>query len=117
MSDKAHTRKGDPLVSHDAAETVGVSRDKRAVLWALWHRRELLTDDGIYSNVVWSYHHAAGTQQSLRSRRAELMREGYVGVAVDADGMPIYGVTEHHRRCRYFWLTDKGEELAEMLFG
>lgn len=114
---KAHARKGDPLVSHEAAKTVDVSRDKRAVLWALWHTGGILPDCWIWDFVIREYHDAHGTQQSLRSRRAELMREDYVGVAVDADGFPIYGRTAHHRRCRLYGLTDKGKELAEMLFG
>lgn len=117
MDNEAHARNGDPMVSHEAAATVDVSRDKRAVIWALWYSGKLLTDGGIWDYVTWSYHAAHGTQQSLRSRRAELMREGYVGQAVDDDGMPIYGMTEHHRRCRWFGLTPKGKELADMLFG
>lgn len=115
---KAHARKGDPLVSHEAAATVDVSRDKHAVLWALWHNVVPLSDEDIWDCLMWSLHAPPrGTQQSLRSRRAELMREGYVGVAADDAGMPIYGTTYHHHRCRLYELTDKGRELAYVLFG
>lgn len=117
MDNEAHARNGDPMVSHEAAATVDVSRDKRAVLWALWHTGGILTDGWIWDFIIREYPHAHGTQQSIRSRRAELMREDCVGVAADADGFPIYGMTANHRRCRLYGLTPKGKELADMLFG
>lgn len=119
---EAKARRNDPETSHEAAETVNVSRDRRAVLWAFWHRGqqftdglELLTDGAIWDCVTWSYPAKHGTQQSLRSRRAELVRDGYIEVAT-YDGTPLYGRTAYHRRCRLYRLTLKGRELARSIF-
>lgn len=119
---EAKARRNDPETSREAAETVNVSRDRRAVLWAFWHRGqqftdglELLTDGAIWDCVTWSYPAEHGTQQSLRSRRAELVRDGYIEVAM-YDGTPLYGRTAYHRRCRLYRLTLKGRELARSIF-
>lgn len=111
---EAKARANDPATSWEAAETVKVSRDKRAVLVALY-KLGIASDDDISHNVAVSGIRA-GTAQSLRSRRAELMRDGYVEVATFADGSLVYGKTACHRRCRCYDLTFKGRWLAKTLF-
>ena len=92
------TRATDPATSREAAATVDVARDRRAVLMLLAYLGEA-TDQTIEAN-AWRVEH--GTPQSLRSRRAELMRGGYVEVASDE------GRTSSGRRCRVFRLTSQG---------
>lgn len=101
--DEAHARDTDPLASHEAAETVDVTRDRCAVLMLLAYLGEA-TDQTVEAN-AWRVEH--GTPQSLRSRRAELMREGLVEVA-SADGRTASG-----RRCRVFRLTRRGVKAVE----
>lgn len=95
-----------------------MARDKRAVLWAL-DKLGIASDGGILHRLdrtaFWGRPVPAGTAQSLRSRRAELMRGGYVELAVHDDGTPMYGKTMYNRRCRLFRLTDKGKDLAKTL--
>lgn len=111
-------RRNDPATSWEAAETIDVARDKRAVLWAL-DKLGTASDEDISHRIdrtaSWGRPVLAGTAQSLRSRRAELMRGGYIELAVHDDGTPVYGKTMHNRRCRLFRLTDKGKALAKML--
>lgn len=115
---EAKARRNDPATSWEAAETIDVARDKRAVLWAL-DKLGIASDWGILRRLDRTAFYGtppmAGTAQSLRSRRAELMRGGYVELAVHDDGTPIYGKTMHNRRCRLFRLTDKGKALARTL--
>ena len=106
-SDKAWARDGDPQTSHEAADTVDIQRDKRAVLLLLYFLGEA-RDSDIERN-AWRTEH--GTPQSLRSRRAELMRDGMVDV-VDDDARSDSG-----RRCRRFGLTKSGMEEAVKLDG
>lgn len=116
---EAKARRNDPGTSREAAETVNVSRDRRAVLFALYMESEL-SDDGIFAALVHPLfndeHMPYGTPQSLRSRRAELMREGLVKLVAYADGTPVYGKTACGRRCRVYRLTHEGHELARSLF-
>lgn len=108
-------RRNDPATSWEAAETIDVARDKRAVLWAL-DKLGTASDEDISHRIDRAASCGrpvlAGTAQSLRSRRAELMRGGYIELAVHEDGTPMYGKTRHNRRCRLFRLTDKGKALA-----
>lgn len=116
---EAKARKNDTETSWEAAETVKVSRDRRAVLWAL-HKLRFASDEGIYSALLQSvFTHEPqhfGTAQSIRSRRAELMRDGYIDQATSLVGTPVYGKTSCNRRCRVYALTDKGKKLAFALF-
>lgn len=111
-------RGNDPETSHEAAETVNVSRDRKAVLFALYMESEL-TDDTIFAALEHQQsnkeHMPYGTAQSLRSSRAELMREGLVELVRYDDGTPV-GETAYGRRCRLYRLTLKGTELARSLF-
>lgn len=116
---EAKARRNDPDTSREAAETVNVSRDRRAVLFALYMESEL-SDDDIFA----ALEHPAfddermpyGTAQSLRSRRADLMRDGLVELVTYDDGTPVYGKTSYGRRCRVYRLTHEGHELARSLF-
>ena len=116
---EAKARRNDPETSREAAETVNVSRDRRAVLFALYMESDL-TDDAIFAALEHPQsddeHMPHGTAQSLRSRRAELMRDGYIEVSTYDDGIPIYGRTAYGRRCRVYQLTYKGHVLARSLF-
>lgn len=116
---EAKSRRNDTETSNEAAETVNVPRDRKAVLFALYMESDL-SDDDIFAALE---HPQAddermshGTAQSLRSRRAELMREGYIEVSSYDDGIPIYGRTAYGRRCRVYRLTQAGHELARSLF-
>lgn len=106
-SDKAWARNGDPQVSHEAADTVDVKRDRHAVLLVLYYLGEA-RDSDIERN-AWRTEH--GTPQSLRSRRAELMRQGLIEVSDDQ------AVSDTGRRCRMFRLTQAGMEAAAKLDG
>lgn len=116
---EAKARRNDPETSHEAAETVNVSRDRKAVLFALYMESDL-TDDAIFAALEHPQsddeHMPHGTSQSLRSRRVELMRDGYIEVSAYADGTPLYGRTAYGRRCRLYRLTLKGAELARSIF-
>lgn len=116
---EAKARRNDPATSKEAAETVNVSRDRKAVLFAL-HMEGEASDGAIISELECppfaDEHMPHGTAQSLRSRRAELMRDGLVEVVTYADGTPVYGRTAYGRRCRLYRLTLKGAELARSLF-
>jgi len=116
---EAKARRDDPATSKEAAETVNVPRDRRAVLFSIYMNVEASDADIFYylehpfSNDENMPH---GTAQSIRSRRAELMRDGYIEVVTYADGTPIYGRTAYGRRCRVYQLTQAGHELARSLF-
>ena len=115
---EAKARRNDPATSWEAAEAIDVARDKRAVLWALG-KLGTASDEDILRRIDRAAFDGtpvlAGTAQSLRSRRAELMRGGYIELAVHDDGTPMYGKTRCNRRCRLFRLTDKGKVLAGTL--
>ena len=112
---EAKARRNDPETSHEAAETGNGPRDWRAVLFALYMESDL-SDDAIFAALEHPQaddeHMPHGTAQSLRSRRAELMRDGLVEVVTYADGTPVYGRTVYGRRWRLYRLTLKGHVLA-----
>ena len=116
---EAKSRRNDPETSKEAAETVNVSRDRRAALFSIYMNVEASDADIFYylehqfSNDKNIPH---GTAQSIRSRRAELMRDGLVEVVKYDDGTPVYGRTDCGRRCRVYRLTHEGHELARSLF-
>ena len=116
---EAKARRNDPETSKEAAETVNVSRDRKAVLFALYMESDL-SDDAIFAALEHPQsddeHMPHGTAQSLRSRRAELMRDGLVEVVTYDGGTPVYGRTAYGRRCRVYQLTQAGHELARSLF-
>lgn len=116
---EAKARRNDPETSREAAETVNVSRDRKAVLFALYMESDL-SDDGIFAALEHQLFNDEcmpyGTAQSLRSRRAELMREGLVKLVTYDDGTPVYGKTAYGRRCRVYRLTQAGHELARAIF-
>ena len=109
------------LPCHEAANTVNVSKAKEAVLLGLyagalyadrWGRSPVaFTDEDIaygvaqLSNLVGIH-----TEQSLRSRRAELERAGYVK-CIDR-----LGRTSHGCACRRYALTDTGKKLAKQIY-
>ena len=117
----AYARVTDPDTSHEAADTVNVSKAKEAVLLGLyngglcaprWGRSPVaFTDENIafevaqLSDLVGTH-----TEQSLRSRRAELERDGYVKC------LDRLGRTSHGRACRRYALTDTGKKLAKQIY-
>lgn len=114
---EAKARRNDPETSKEAAETVRVSHDRRAVIWALM-KMGIASDAGIACKLRDNTTIAGfSTEQSWRSRRAELMRDGLVEQALVDDGIPMYSLSLHNRWCRVFQLTSKGMELAKVLFG
>lgn len=116
---EAKARRNDPETSKEAAETVNVSRDRKAVLFALYMNVEATDNDISYyldHPMFDDEHMPHGTAQSLRSRRAELMRDGLVDVVTYDGGTPVYGRTDCGRRCRVYRLTHEGHELARALF-
>lgn len=117
----ALARSSDPDTSQDAADTVDVSKAKAAVLLGIYmgggyiNRQDrtpyVITDEDIADEVstlgrVVGIH----TAQSLRSRRAELERAGYV------ECIDRLGVTYSGRSCRRYILTDDGEKIAARIY-
>lgn len=82
-----------------------------SVLSALWNIGTG-TDEGIRGEAHCMEEYEFCTTQSLRSRRSELMRDGYVEHAVNPKGELMYGMTDRHRWCRVFMLTSQGSGLA-----
>ena len=114
---EAKARRNDPATSWEAADTVRVSHDKRVVIWAL-RQMGIASDAGIACKLRANPTIAdCSTEQSWRSRRAELMRDGLVEQALEDDGSPMYRLSLHNRWCRVFRLTSKGRGLADLLFG
>lgn len=104
----AHARATDPSTSSLAAETVPVNRHMGWVLWAacdLELRCEPFTDEDL-TTYLHKYEHFL-TPQSVRSRRAEAIRHGWIKVA-DRDG-----VTSTGRACRRYWITPAGAEALD----
>ena len=104
----AHSRACDPSTSRLAAETVPVNRHMSYVLAAavclVGHSRPF-TDEDLTRCIE-----AAGrkiTAQSVRSRRAEAIRHGWIKVA-DRDG-----VTRAGRACRRYLITIDGVGALE----
>lgn len=104
----AHARASDPSTSSLAAETVPVNRHMGWVLWAandLELRCEPFTDEDL-TTYLHKYGHFL-TPQSVRSRRAEAIRNGWIKVA-DRDG-----VTRAGRACRRYLITIGGLAALE----
>lgn len=104
----AHARATDPATSSLAAESVNVNRHMRLVLIAA---RALdpcatpFTDEYLHAFIFmngWAI-----TEQSMRSRRAEAIRYGWIKV-VDREG-----VTSTGRACRRYRITPAGIEALE----
>ena len=99
----AHARATDPSTSSLAAETVPVNRHMGYVLAAavcLVGHSQPFTDEDLTSCIE-----AAGrkvTAQSVRSRRAEAIRHGWIQV-IDREG-----VTSTGRACRRYLITIAG---------
>lgn len=104
----AHARATDPATSSLAAESVNVNRHMGWVLWAAFDlelRCEPFTDEDLTT-----YLHKHGrflTPQSVRSRRAEAIRHGWIQV-VDREG-----VTRAGRACRRYEITLAGIEARD----
>ena len=116
MSDKlltmetAHSRATDPSTSSLAAETVPVNRHMG---WVLSAARELSTRPAPFTDsalIDYLQRMTGGkyiTAQSVRSRRAEAIRHGWIKVT-DREG-----VTSTGRACRRYWLTSAGAEALD----
>lgn len=100
---QAHARNGDPETSHMAADSVDVGRTKRLIMDVLKVRRDLnispATALKIGGTIRISGHRVSDS--GVRSRLAELVREGRVEVA-DMEGVTVSG-----RRCRRYRLADQ----------
>lgn len=117
----AYARVTDPDTSHEAADTVNVSKAKEAVLLGFYigglaagrwgSTPDAFTDEDIAREVAWNGGMVGiHTEQSLRSRRAELERDGYV------ECIDRLGRTSHGRACRRYALTDTGMKLAKQIY-
>lgn len=100
---QAHARSTDPETSHIAADSVNVGRTKRLVLNALRVLRkngeEPVKADRL-TILILSFGNNV-SDSGVRSRLAELVREGSVEVA-DTNGF-----TRSGRRCRRYRLADQ----------
>lgn len=106
----AHARNADPDTSHEAAASVskGMVQGERNLVVSMLSKFGPVLSDGEIA--LWAIGECCNvcSEQGLRSRRCELMRDGYVEVAG-------YGETDSGRRCRLYRLTKKGEEYAASL--
>lgn len=102
----AHARATDPSTSSLAAETVPVNR---RMGWVLWAARNILekpfTDFELFYYLF--MHDLRLTEQSVRSRRAEAIRYGWIKVT-DRDGVSRTG-----RACRRYEITPAGIEALD----
>lgn len=99
---KAHARSTDPDTSQEAADSVWNPSAVQAVVFRIIEEHGPISD----TDLIWHYGHEAArqniylpTDQSIRSRRAEL---------VDADHIEfsgLYGVTPNGRRTRKWWVS------------
>lgn len=100
---QAHARNTDPEPSHMAAESVDVGRTKKLVLRALNTIGSLdlspVTADEL-TGIIRDNGHTV-SPSGVRSRLAELVRDGRVEVA-DMDGRTTSG-----RRCRRYRIADQ----------
>lgn len=104
----AHSRATDPGTSSLAAETVPVNRHMGYVLAAareLYIRPEPFTDADLTTYL--HMHGWALTEQSVRSRRAEAVRHGWIKV-VDREGVSSTG-----RACRRYRITLAGADALD----
>ncbi len=74
--DKARARRTDPITSHSAADSVDVKGHRAVVLEAL--RFGPATDEELIDRIRQRWPEAAPSDQSIRSRRCELRRMGFV---------------------------------------
>ena len=92
QEERARARAGDPETSHEAAASVSsLTKVQKWVLYCLEHYGPL-TDEMLYKKLIWYFPDT--TEQSVRSRRAELVRKGLVA------HKGLYGETRNGRRCR-----------------
>jgi len=98
----AAARSTDPETSHEAAESVWNPSAVQAVVFKIIEDRGPITD----TELIWHYGHEAVRQniylpseQSIRSRRAELVTAGQVEFS------GLYGVTANGRRSRKWWVS------------
>lgn len=102
----AHARATDPSTSSLAAESVNVNRHMGWVLWAARHILEKpFTDFELFHYLF--MHDLTLTEQSVRSRRAEATRHGWIQV-VDREGVSRTG-----RACRRYRITPAGIEALD----
>lgn len=102
-------RTHDPDTSHAAARrvsTVRIVQDRvEDILRDAARSRASLTDDDIfveYSARVEAHGWTAQSPQSVRSRRAELVRHRRVRMDFDDDGIPKYGKSGYGNPC-HLW--------------
>lgn len=104
----AHARASDPATSSLAAETVPVNRHMG---WVLSAARSMDNHSAPFTDEdLTTYLHMTGralTPQSVRSRRAEATRHGWIKVA-DREG-----VTSTGRACRRYRITPAGIEALD----
>lgn len=104
----AHARATDPSTSSLAAETVPVNRHMG---WVLAAARSMDSHSAPFTDEdLTIYLHVTGralTAQSVRSRRAEAIRHGWIKVA-DREG-----VTSTGRACRRYRITPAGAEALD----
>lgn len=100
---QAHVRNADPETSHMAADSVNVGRTKKLVLRALNTICSLdlspVTADEL-TGIIRDNGHTV-SPSGVRSRLAELVRDGRVEVA------DMEGTTTSGRRCRRYRLADQ----------
>lgn len=102
----AHARATDPSTSGLAAESVNVNRHMGWVLWAARHiLQKPFTDFELFHYLF--MHGLKLTEQSVRSRRAEAIRYGWIKVT-DRDGVSRTG-----RACRRYEITPAGIEALD----
>lgn len=100
---QAHARNTDPETSHMAADGVDVGRTKRLILDALRVLRDK-SSEPVKARTLALIIQIDGNNVSdsgVRSRLAELIRDGLVEVA------DMKGVTPSGRKCRRYRLADQ----------
>ena len=104
----AHSRACDPSTSSLAAETVPVNRHMG---WVLSAARKMDSHSAPFTDEdLTTYLHMTGraaTPSSVRSRRMEAVRHGWIKV-IDRDGVSSTG-----RACRRYRITPAGIEALE----
>lgn len=95
-------RSTDPETSHEAADSVWNPSAVQAVVFRIIEERGPISD----TELIWHYGHEAArqkiylpTDQSIRSRRAELVNAGQVEFS------GFYGLTPNGRRTRKWWVA------------
>lgn len=100
---QAHARSTDPETSHMAADSVDVGRTKRLIMAVLRGRRDMRRPPATASDIAGTIYINGFlvSDSGVRSRLAELVRDGRVEVA-DMDGRTTSG-----RRCRRYRIADQ----------